>query len=425
MSSVQSIELSQQKRWLLALLLASPLMLMAIHRLFLLPYTILAITGIVLLIQQWRTDKSLLLQDKAVQCFYGVFLLLWLPMLIANIDTETPKQSWKVTNLFFLYSFMGIAVFFLLRKYALYRQVYVILSVMLVFWAVDALFQTIFKFDVFGVPLIREKATVGKANIFFTRPNTFGFYMGLMACLPLYFMVLQKTQRIWQMLIAAVLSIGVLLGSIRAGWVMFFWAMLPFAYWFYWRKSQRPWLLLVGTVSVTALLLALMIKLSPGIQERLQTTKGFQTWDYHAVNVASSLRLDIWWAATKIGYEHPINGLGTDSFEEKFRPYLPPQAIWPADIDAAHPHQVVLEIWAATGSIGILGFFLAWWVVWRLWQQANKQQRLLALPMLMPFFVLWWPINTHIGFYMSEVATLTLFMLGFVVAALTHQEQVK
>lgn len=80
---------------------------------------------------------------------------------------------------------------------------------------------------------------------------------------------------------------------------------------------------------------------------------------------------------------------------------------------------------AATGSIGILGFFLAWWVVWRLWQQANKQQRLLALPMLMPFFVLWWPINTHIGFYMSEVATLTLFMLGFVVAALTHQEQVK
>ncbi|HNA21666.1 MAG TPA: O-antigen ligase family protein, partial [Agitococcus sp.] len=165
-----------------------------------------------------------------------------------------------------------------------------------------------------------------------------------------------------------------------------------------------------------------------GMQERMSRFNGLlEKVDYQTLNIALSGRVDIYQAAWEIGKQHPINGVGVDSFDKVYLSYLPQNNMWQTMIVDAppHPHQVMLEIWSGAGSIGIIGFLLAWLVMWRLWKQALPEQRKLALPVLMPLFVLWWPLNTHRGFYPSELAILTLFFVALSIAALTSRSDYK
>ena len=79
----------------------------------------------------------------------------------------------------------------------------------------------------------------------------------------------------------------------------------------------------------------------------------------------------------------------------------------------------------STGIIGFLGLLLTWAAMWRLWQQALPIQKKLALPVLMPVAVMWWPMNISHSFYNPELAALTLFFLALSIAALTQHSDSK
>lgn len=428
MANAQAISTATPKTWLLALALSMPIFLLPFARSFMAPLGVLALIGVFMLLGMLLHRGTFNSADKALQVLPRVWLFIWLPMLISAIDAQYPQQVLKVVGLYPLYGLMALAVVVLLRAHSAVKQVAIILSWIVCIWAFDGVAQTLIGVDMLNLPLDRAGVVEGHASGFFSHPNKYGFYMGMMASIPLFTLYLVGANRLTHIVISILLTTAVLMGAARGGWVMFVWALIPYIYLVYIKPAKRPIIPLIIFPSLLVAMFFLVLQFSPGMQERMQRSQGFSSWDYQSINKASSGRLDIYLAAFNMGKQHPINGIGVDSFEQTFKQNLPPQAdkkIWVDNLTMPHPHQVVLEIWSGAGIIGLLGFFLVWMVMWRLWRQAIPEQRKLALPMIMPLVVLWWPINTHRGFYPSELAVLTLFFLALSIAALTHRGDVK
>lgn len=428
MAHAQPINQATPKMWLLAFALSLPIMLLPFSRSFMLPLGAFAIIGLFMLFGLLRHRDTFNMDDNALRVLPRCFLFIWLPMLISLIDAQYPQQVLKAVALYPLYGLMALAVVVLLRAHAAIKQVAIILSWIVGVWAFDGVAQTLLGVDMFNIPLDRVGVVERHASAFFSRPNKYGFYMGMLAAIPLFTMYLVGVNRLTHIVVSVLLATAVLMGAARGGWIMFAVSLIPYVYLVYIKPSKRPIMPLLVLPALMVTLFFVVLQLSPGMQERMQRSQGFKEWNYQSINVASSQRLDIYLAAFNIGAAHSVNGMGVDSFEQAFPYNLPQQAdkaLWPESLTMPHPHQVILEIWSGAGTIGLLGFVLVWAAMWRLWRQATPEQRKLALPVLMPLIVLWWPVNTHRGFYSSELASLTLFFLALSIAALTQRSDGK
>lgn len=427
-AKVQTVKPVTIGMWLLALALSTPILLLPFSRAFIVPLGILAVIGLFMFIGLLRHRGTFNSEDKALQVLPRVFLFIWLPMLISLIDAEYPKQVLKVIELYPAYTLMALAVIVILRANNVLKPLAIIMSWIVCVWAFDGVAQAALGIDMFNIPLEREGVDSAKANAFFTSPNKYGFYMGMMAATPLFTMYLCGVNRLTHILVTLLLMAGVLVGASRGGWVMFACSLVVYVYLVFIKPARRPLIPILVIPSLIAVVFMIAMQFGAGMQERMSRFNGLlEKVDYQTLNIALSGRVDIYQAAWEIGKQHPINGVGVDSFDKVYLSYLPQNNMWQTMIVAAppHPHQVILEIWSGAGSIGIIGFLLAWLVMWRLWKQALPEQRKLALPVLMPLFVLWWPLNTHRGFYPSELAILTLFFVSLSIAALTSRSDYK
>ncbi|PTQ90028.1 O-antigen ligase family protein [Agitococcus lubricus] len=407
--------------WLLAVFLSLPIALLPIARSFMLPLGMLAILGLFMLVGLLRHRQQFNTEDKALQVLPRVFLFIWLPMLVSWPDAEVPEQVQKVASLYPLYALMALAVVILLRATAASRQLAILGSWIVGVWAFDGVAQTLLGIDMFNIPLDREGVVAGHASGFFTNPNKYGFYMGMFAAMPLFTMYLCGVNRLTHILVSTLVTAGVLVGAARGGWIMYAWALIPYLYLVYIKPAKRPIIPMLVLPLLLVAMFAITLQFSAGVQERVKRSMAAsQELTYESLNTASSGRVDIYLAAWNMVKANPVNGIGVDSYEQRFRAYLPEQANIPDSVTVPHAHQVILEVWSGAGTLGLFGFLLAWAAMWRLWKQALPEQRKLALPFIIPLAVLWWPINTHRGFYPSELAVLTLFMLALSIAALTQ-----
>ncbi len=403
--------------WLVALFLAMPLLLLPTSRLFMFPHELLSLVGIYFLV---RERGALWRDDPGMRAYLAAMLALWLPMLFSAVDTVAPAESWLTTLLFPLFALAGVGVIALLRKTPVYGPVYAVMAIALAFCAVDATLQTVIGRDFFGIDLVRDGVDGHRASsLFYSHPNKFGFYMGMFGALPLYVLHAWGARRHWHIAAMILLFTGALVGGSRDGWLMFGWAFLPYFYLEFLRGAKRPWLPVVLALVMAPVAFWGVMKISPGVQERFKQSSRAGQLDYRSVNDASSGRIDIWIAAARMGLSHPVNGVGVGAFRKVFQNYLPAQSTWPQGLEALHPHQVVLEIWAGSGVPGLAGFGMVWILAWRLCRSATTAQRRAAWPALIAAATLWWPLNTHRAFYGSELTTLTLFLLSFAFAALT------
>jgi O-antigen ligase len=393
-----------------------------------LPLGILAIIGLFMLFGLLQHRGTFNSADNALTVLPRCLLFIWLPMLISLIDAEYPQQVLKVVGLYPVYGLMALAVVVLLRANSILRPLAILLSWIVCIWAFDGVAQTLLGIDMFNIPLDRAGVDSHKANAFFSSPNKYGFYMGMMAAIPLFTMYLCGANRLTHIAVSLLLASAVLVGASRGAWVMFICAFVVYVYLVFVKGSRRPLIPIVIIPALASLVFWTALQFGSGMQERVQRFNGFLDHaNYQTFNTALSGRVDIYSAAWDIGKAHPINGVGVDSFDKVYADYLPKDAMWQTMVGAVppHPHQVILEVWSGAGVIGLFGFLLVWASMWRLWRQATPEQRKLALPVLMPLVVLWWPINTHRGFYSSELAVLSLFFLALSIAALTQRSDSK
>jgi O-antigen ligase len=104
-------------------------------------------------------------------------------------------------------------------------------------------------------------------------------------------------------------------------------------------------------------------------------------------------------------------GVGPGDLDTAVRPFLQPGNVF-IPLKVFHAHQVLLDVQAAAGIIG-LAAFLAFYgcAVWR-FIRLSAQGISLQWAWLLVFLLLWFPVNSHHGFYSSEMVLLTFFVLG-------------
>ena len=147
--------------------------------------------------------------------------------------------------------------------------------------------------------------------------------------------------------------------------------------------------------------------------------------DYQTLNVALSSRLPIWGTAIRMIEDNWLNGVGVRGFRHAYASYAEegdrfsvPLPKGQVGSRAAHAHQLVLEVMAETGLIGLLGLIAIFVQVIRVWWASSSQARWWSLPFATAIVSLLFPFNSVLSFYSSWFAQQFWLLIALFFAAL-------
>jgi len=205
---------------------------------------------------------------------------------------------------------------------------------------------------------------------------------------------------------ATAIGLVVLLAGARASWLTYALVLVLTG----WRLLG--WKKLIGVFAFGAVTLLLLTLASPQVRERIERTTHALAADESGVDSALSGRTRIWGAALCMAREQPVNGVGARGFREAF-PACDPQPDKPpawGEGPALHAHQIVLEVLAETGALGLLLWLAGAALAWRAWRYADADARDRARPAMLALAVTVFPFNTHLAFYSTFWGGLTLLL---------------
>ncbi len=385
------------------LLLAATLALFATETLFNVPFFLMAALG---LYQCCRMPRDLL-RDPA-QRFAGLlFLCIWLPQLLALPDAANPGRSFETVAAYPHFFFAGVYIVRALQDARIREKLGLAISVIFSVWILDALLQYLAGANLFGYPY-----QPGQLTGMFYPKISLGHLLAALA--PVYFDTLRVRNpgRSWVWLLAALLlSAVVFLSGRRAAWLM---AGISSA-------GYIIYLIRSGALTLRALALALLIGVMAGgailatntaLARRTSSLLGLFSGNAQLIDEAISHRLPLWGTAVNIATSHWINGVGPRGFRFVYREFGGEDNFFlqQGRDGQTHPHQLVLEVAAETGLIGLSGLILFWWLL------AAASGRLLrtvpaSAPWLIAGLVAWLPVNAHMAFYGSYWSSVSWWVL--------------
>ena len=221
----------------------------------------------------------------------------------------------------------------------------------------------------------------------------------------------------WGVAAAAVGAVLILAGA-RAAWLTYL-LVLVFSGWRLLGVRALVGCLAVGLVAAIGLGLG-----SPQVRERVARTAMAWEGDGDGVNQALSGRAQIWSAAGCMIREHPFNGVGARGFRDAYagcNPAPETEEVW-GEGPAFHAHQIVLEILAETGVLGLLLWLAAVAQAWRAWRFAPLAARERARPAMLALAVTVFPLNTHLAFYSTFWGGLTLLLAALYAGSLLARD---
>lgn len=235
------------------------------------------------------------------------------------------------------------------------------------------------------------------------------------------FVLLPAARRgVWVWLAAAAaLGVVILLAGARASWITFGLVLLvtSLQHWG-WKRAGMG--LLAGGLLTVLVAATVGDFLGPRIERSLQALQ----MEQEGLDFALSGRLDIWATTTRIIVEHPLTGVGTDNFQQAYKAHaaVDDQFIAWDRPGAYHAHQIVLEVLAETGAIGLLLWLAAAALALRAWRFADAAARRRAAAPALALAVTVFPLNTHLAFYSTFWGGVTLLLAALYAGALMARE---
>jgi O-antigen ligase len=288
-------------------------------------------------------------------------------MLLSSFDSYLPEKSWTTSLAAIRYLFAALSIGVLLYTPSLRWLVLRWTSILLIFWAIDGFVQLAFGVDLLGVPLHPDRL-----NALFG--DKYQFYGPTLAMLsPLVFEFARRRLPAWAWGVSFALILGaVMISGMRAGWMAI--AMVVFAYFVLMLRADNRQLRR-ATVAIPVLSLLVILFsywVSPTVQDRVSRTLVMTQDIESAIDYASSWRMPIFKNSIVMYKAHPVNGVGVRAFPVAYPHYAPPDDYHVVRHEdgtgATHAHNIVLEVMADTGSIGlaglVIGFVLAWRWCW-------------------------------------------------------------
>lgn len=353
-----------------------------------------------------------------------LFLCFWLPMVLSAFDSFNPDKSWSqsLVNLRFLLAAVSIGV--LLHRRSHRTRVLMGAALILLFWAIDGFVQLAFGRDLFGIP-----AQGDRLNAMFV--DNYQFYGPVMAMLsPLLLEYARRHWHGWAWAASfAVITGAVLISGMRSGWVVMTLVVMVYAVLMLRRENRELRRITLAIPAILILVIATTYATSPLLQERVAVTLAVTQGTTESLDKASSLRVPIFTHAVEMFRDHPVNGVGVRAFSTAYMDYAGPDdphvLATGGVIGARHAHNVILELMADMGTIGVLGYILGWFFALRLWYQMTPDQRQGAFPFAFALFLILFPMNTHFALYGSYTSMLIWFLIGCWASVLAPETPVR
>lgn len=387
-----------------AWLIVSFFALLPFRRLAEIPLSLLALSLLFLLRQETYRARV----RSLLPLVLPLFLCFWIPMVVSSFDSFLPEKSWSTSLAAIRYLMAALSIGVLLYTASLRWLVLRWTSYLLIFWAVDGFFQLIFGVDLFGIPMHPDRL-----NAMFS--ENFQFYGPTLAMLsPLVFEYTRRRWPAWAWGSSFALILGaVMISGMRAGWLAM--GMVIFAYFVLMlrddNKALRRTTLAIPFLSVAVILLSYLV--SPTVQDRVERTLAMTQGVESAIDYASSWRMPIFVKSIEMYQAHPVNGVGVRAFRTAYIHYSPPDDIHVAESGGAfHAHNIVLEVMADTGTIGLLGLVLGCLLAFRAWRSMTAPNRQEAFPYLVALALVLFPLNSHFAIYGTYLSSLIWILIG-------------
>ncbi len=374
------------------------------------PVGILAIAGLGMSLKSfdkfWRMPLA--------PAFVFLFLCLWLPLLISLVDAVNIERSARTVLSYTRFLFAGLVILYLLRSEKALEKFNLLLFIAITAWCIDALIQYFLSYNLLGFP-----KRVGYVTGIFHPEITIGHITAVLS--PLYFESLRKYSegREWMWLLVLLVFAVVLLSGRRASWVIL--AVGSVAYLLYYLKLQNfkeAALKNAALLSViTALIIFTVIATNPILKMRINAAMNLASGNYELANQGIGKRLDIWDTSINIYRENKINGIGPRGFRYAYSDYSEDDNYFHAS-GQTHPHQLMLEVLAETGTIGAVGVLIfTLFLPFYFWRQGLLMH---VAPNMIAILAAVFPINTHMAFYGSYWSSVFwwLMILAFVTATI-------
>ena len=361
-----------------------------------------------------------------------LFLGYWLPQVFSAPDAVDPSAAWTkaLAGLRYL-PFMwlvAIAVADPQRR----RLTLGGLGVITALWTLDALVQTavgsspwFWSLDqlkqLAGGPTLCTAAEVVAADRLSGVLGPCNLKLGQVLASLSPFLLLPVAQRFGRggwLLAALALGVVLLLAGSRASWLTYALVVLYSG----WQVLGPRRLLL--TLLLAALGAAGLAASVPQLRERVVRTTLAWTGGEGGIDQALSGRGRIWAAAGCMIQQHPLNGVGARGFREAYPACDPApnsHGAW-GQGPALHAHQILLEILAETGVLGLLLWLAAAAQAWRAWRFAPQAARDRARPAMLALAVTVFPLNTHLAFYSTFWGGLTVLLAALFAGSLLARE---
>lgn len=361
-----------------------------------------------------------------------LFFAYWLPELLSAFDAiDVPvalrKSAADLRYLPFMW-LCAIAVADPVRR----RRTFAGLAIIGGVWTLDALVQVLWgtsplfwsmdqlKWAISGHGLCtaEEVAAVDRLSGLLG-PCNLKFGQTLASLSPFLLFAAATRGRVAWLLAALACGAVVVLAGARAAWITYALVVLCSG----WRLIGARGMLAVGVAALLGVVV--LFQASPQVHERVMRLQTVADGGVAGIDAALSGRAQIWSAALCMVRAHPLNGVGARGFREAYPQCDPHPGQVPAwgEGPAYHAHQIVLEILAETGVIGLLLWLAGAAQAWRAWRYSSPAAREQARPAMVALLVTVFPLNTHLAFYSSFWGGLTLMLAGLYAGALLNEDR--
>ncbi len=366
----------------------------------------------------------LFVRDRhALAAHPGARLLLWLwaayllAALISAPAAVDPARTWSTVAALIRFAPFGLYVCFAVRREARLVALGEATGVIVALWALDAWVQALTGFSLGGHAEAQRISGIFGANDLKLGPV-------LASLAP--FVLWGARRRFGRAgLIAAMLFLlgPILLAGSRAAWITYG-LVLPAFFWWDARRLMPFLAWVAGACVVAALATGVAWKTSSRFDARMDRTLAALHDTAHALDYASSGRVDIWRVSARMIAAHPLNGVGVRGFRYAYPHYAAPgdhfltEEACGLGEGACHPHQIVLEILSDTGAIGLALWLAGAALALRAWREAGAAVRERAFPVTVALAVTVFPLNTHFAFYSAWWGLFFWWLLALWCAAL-------
>lgn len=388
---------------------------------FLLPFgrsselgTLICMLGAIIL---FARDRRALTGHPGARLVLWLWAAYFLAALISAPAAIDPARSWSSVAAYLRFAPFAVYVCFAVRRESRLNALCLATAIVVALWALDAWVQALTGYSLGG------HAEVQRISGIFGAEN---LKLGPVLASLSPFVLWAAKRRFGRVgLIAAMLFllVPILLAGSRAAWITYGVVLLAF----FWVEARSPlrfvvWILAACVVVAAAMGVAW--KTSSQFDARMDRTLAALHDSRHAINYASSGRIDIWRVTAKMIAAHPVAGVGVRDFREAYPRYAPPNDHFVTEEacgvgeGACHPHQIVLEILGDTGAVGLLLWLAGLALALRAWRSVGPEARRRAFPVTVALAATVFPLNTHLAFYSAWWGLLFWWLLALWCAAL-------